>query len=335
MGQKLMAESERFAAIVADLDAAMLPVAGFSIIRELQADEFASRLHDTVVAQPLLFAIQVAVTTLLKEQGIQPAAVIGHSVGEVAAAWAAGELDLGQAIRVICTRSTAQGMTCGTGRMAAVGLSETAMKDALAELGDGLDVEIAGINSPDNVTISGSINDLERIGAHLEPRGVFFRLLDLDYAFHSRQMDPIEARLAESLADLSPVPSSGAAFVSTVTGGVLDGAALDADYWWRNVRQPVRFAEAMAKLVDLGCRVFVEIGPHAILQRYIGECLKVANVQGRVLPSLRKDDAGIQRLQETALCIHLLAEIPRLDVHFSVSGRHVCLLNYPWQCECY
>ncbi len=291
MGQKLMAESERFAAIVADLDAAMLPVAGFSIIEELLADGATSRLHDTVVAQPLLFAIQVAVTTLLKEQGIQPAAVIGHSVGEVAAAWAAGALDLGQAIRVICTRSTAQGMTCGTGRMAAVGLSETAMKDALAELGDGLDVEIAGINSPDNVTISGSISDLERIGAHLEPRGVFFRLLDLDYAFHSRQMDPIEARLAESLADLSPVPSCGATFVSTVTGGLLDGAVLDADYWWRNVRQPVRFAEAMAKLVDLGCRVFVEIGPHAILQRYIGECLKASDVQCRVLPSLRKDDA--------------------------------------------
>ena len=333
MGQKLMAESERFAAIVADLDAAMLPVARFSIIEELQADGSASRLHDTVVAQPLLFAIQVAITTLLKEQGIQPVAVIGHSVGEVAAAWAAGELDLGQAIRVICTRSTAQGMTRGTGRMAAVGLSETAMKDALAELGDGLDVEVAGINSPDNVTISGSLNDLERIGTHLEPRGIFFRLLDLDYAFHSRQMDPIEALLAESLADLSPVPSGGATFVSTVTGGLLEGAVLEADYWWRNVRQPVRFAEAMAKLVDLGCRVFVEIGPHAILQRYIGECLKVANVQGRVLPSLRKDDDGIQRLQEAVLCIHLLAEIPRLDVYFPVPGRHVRLPNYPWQRE--
>ncbi len=333
MGQKLIAESKRFAAIIADLDGAMQSIAGFSIIDELQADESVSRLHDTLVAQPLLFAIQVAVTTLLKEQGIQPAAVMGHSVGEVAAAWAAGALDLGQAMRVIGARSTAQGLTRGTGRMAAVALSETAMHSVLTELGDGLGVEIAGINSPDNVTISGNFDDLERIGAHLETRGVFFRLLDLDYAFHSRQMDPIEAKLAESLADLSPVPTSGATFVSTVTGGVLDGAVLDADYWWRNVRQPVRFAEAMAKLADLGCRVFVEIGPHAILQRYIGECLKVANVQGRALPSLRKDDDGIQRLQEAALCIHLLAEIPRLDVYFPVPGRHVRLPNYPWQRE--
>ncbi|MDD5177473.1 MAG: SDR family NAD(P)-dependent oxidoreductase [Sterolibacterium sp.] len=333
MGQKLMVESERFAAIVADLDAVMLPVAGFSIIHELQAEEPASRIQDTVVAQPLLFVIQVAVTTLLKEQGIQPAAVIGHSVGEVAAAWAAGVLDLDQAIRVICARSAAQGLTRGTGRMAAVGLSETAMHSVLEELGDELDVEIAGINSPDNVTISGNLDDLERIGAHLEHRGVFFRLLDLDYAFHSRQMDPIEARFAQNLADLAPVSSSKAAFVSTVTGDVLDGTALGAGYWWRNVRHPVRFADAMAKLVDLGCRVFIEIGPHAILQRYIGECLKAANVQGRVLSSLRKDDDGIQRLQEAALRVHLLAETPRLGVYFPVSARHVDLPNYPWQRE--
>lgn len=333
MGQKLMAESERFATIVADLDAVMLPVAGLSIIDELQADESASRLHDTVVAQPLLFTIQVALTLFLREQGIEPTAVTGHSVGEVAAAWAAGALDIDQAIRVICARSAAQGLTRGTGRMAAGGLSETAMKGALAELGDGLDVEIAGINSPDNVTISGSVDDLERIGAYLEPRGVFFRLLDLDYAFHSRQMDPIEARFAQNLADLAPVSSSKAAFVSTVTGDVPDGTALGAGYWWRNVRHPVRFADAIAKLVDLGCRVFIEIGPHAILQRYIGECLKAANVQGRVLSSLRKDDDGIQRLQEAALRIHLLAETPRLDAYFPIPGRYVLLPNYPWQRE--
>jgi phthiocerol/phenolphthiocerol synthesis type-I polyketide synthase C len=333
MGQKLMAESERFAAIFADLDAVMLPVAGFSIIEELQADESVSRLYDTVVAQPLLFAIQVAVTTLLKDQGIQPAAVIGHSVGEVAAAWAAGVLDIDQAIRVICARSAAQGLTRGMGRMAAVGLSETAMHSVLEELGDELDVEIAGINSPGSVTISGNLDDLERIGAHLEYRGVCFRPLDLDYAFHSRQMDPIETRLAQSLGELVPVSSNGPIFVSTVTGDVLDGTALGADYWWRNVRHPVRFADAMAKLVDLGCRVFIEIGPHAILQRYIGECLKSANEQGRVLHTLRKDGDGIQRLREAALRVHLLAETPRLDAYFPIPGRYVRLPNYPWQRE--
>ena len=332
MGQTLIAESERFAAIVADIEVEMLPIAGFSIIEELQADEPASRLADTVIAQPLLFAIQVALTLWLREQGIEPVAVTGHSVGEVAAAWAAGALDLDQAIRVICARSAAQGLTRGAGRMAAVGLSETAMHSVLEELGDKLDVEIAGLNSPNNVTISGSLDDLQRIGARLEPRGIFFHLLDLDYAFHSRQMEPIETPLAQSLDDLAPVSSDGAAFVSTVTGDALDGAALGADYWWKNVRHPVRFAEAMTKLVDLGCRVFIEIGPHAILQRYIGECLKAANVQGRMLHSLRKDGAGIQRLREVALAVHCLTK-PRLDAYFPVPGRYVRLPNYPWQRE--
>ena len=333
MGRQLLAESGRFAAILDDLDARIEPLAGFSIIAELQAPEEASRLDDTTVAQPLLFAIQVALTICLREQGVHPKAVCGHSVGEVAAAWAAGPLDLEQAVRVICMRSVAQGLTRGTGRMAAVAMSAVAMQDALAEMGAGADVEIAGINSPGNITISGSLPDLERIGARLEARGIFFRLLDLDYAFHSRQMDPIEPRLVESLAGLAPCGTGQAVYVSTVTGDVLEGTVLDADYWWRNVRQPVRFAEATAKLVELGCRVFVEIGPHAILQRYIGESLKAAEVDGRVLPTLRKNDDGWARLQEAALRMFLLANKPDLSIHFPEPGRHVCLPNYPWQRE--
>lgn len=335
MGKQLLAESERFAAILADLDARMGPLAGLSVIAELQAPVGESRLDDTSVAQPLLFALQVALTICLREQGIFPKAVSGHSVGEVAAAWAAGALDLEQAIRVICMRSAAQGWTRGAGRMAAVALSEAAMQDMLTDMGAGVNVEIAGINSPGNVTISGSLADLERIGVELESRGIFFRLLDLDYPFHSRQMDPIETRLLESLAGLVPGDAVAATFVSTVTGDVLEGAELDARYWWRNVRQAVRFSEATAKLVELGCRHFVEIGPHAILQRYIGESLKAAKVEGRVLPMLRKSDDGWVRLREAALRILLLASKPDLSVHFPAPGRHVSLPNYPWQRERY
>lgn len=333
MGKQLLAESERFAEILEGLDRSIEPLAGFSIITELQAPEEVSRLDDTTIAQPLLFAIQVALTTCLREQGIHPKAVCGHSVGEVAAAWAADVLDLEQAIRVICMRSAAQGLTRRTGRMAAVALSEAAMKDLLAEMDPALDVEIAGVNSPANITISGSLADLERIGIQLEANGIFFRLLDLDYAFHSRQMDPIQSQLMESLAGLAPCETNQIAFVSTVTGDVLEGTELDADYWWRNVRQPVRFAEATTRLAELGCRVFVEIGPHAILQRYIGESLKAAKIDGRVLPTLRKSDDGLARLQEAALCMLLLANKPDLSIHFPVPGRHVCLPNYPWQRE--
>ncbi len=333
MGLRLMAESPAFADILAELDARMQPIADFSLLAVLQATGEASRLDDTVVAQPLLFAIQVAITRLLKAQGIEPQAVAGHSVGEVAAAWACGALDLDAAIRVIVARSRAQGETRGTGRMAAVGLSVEAMQAVMAELGEALDITIAGINSPKNLTLSGSLADLERVQSHLAPKGVFFRLLDLDYAFHSRQMDPIRVPLLTSLAGLEPRVAAGTAFVSTVTGGALDANQLGAEYWWRNVREPVRFSEAIATLGELGCRSFIEIGPHAILQRYIGECLQAAEIKGRVLPTLRKEADGWNTLVETALRAHLLAEQPTLGVYFPQPGRRVQLPNYPWQRE--
>jgi len=333
MGRSLLAESPRFAGILAEIDAAMRPVTGFSLLEELQAERADAGFDDTTVAQPLLFAIQVAVTTLLREQGVEPAAVTGHSVGEVAAAWASGALDLEQAIRVICARSRAQGLTRGTGRMAAVGMSKSAVEQAMADLGGDLDVEIAGINSPNNVTLSGSLEGLRRIQELVEPTGVFFRLLDLDYAFHSRRMDCIEGDISEWIEGLEPSLPGRTVFVSTVTGEVVDGASLDAGYWWRNVREPVRFADAVAKLAGLGCRVFVEIGPHAILQRYICECLTVAGIKGRVLPTLRRNDDGLQRIIESALRTHLLADRPRLQAYFPRPGRRIRLPNYPWQRE--
>jgi phthiocerol/phenolphthiocerol synthesis type-I polyketide synthase C len=331
MGRHLLAESPRFAELLADLDARMQPRAGFSLLAELQADAATSRLDDTAVAQPLLFALQVAVTQLLKEQGIEPAAVNGHSVGEVAAAWAAGALDLDQAIRVIVARSRAQGLTRGMGRMAAVGLSADATLEVLADF-DG-EITLAGINSPHNVTLSGKLSALEALRATLEPNGVFFRLLDLDYAFHSPAMDGIEERLRRDLNDLSPVAKGGATFVSTVTGGVLEGTALDGGYWWRNVREPVAFEQATRTLLGLGCRVFVEIGPHAVLQRYLQETVKSAGIKARVLPTLRREADGWHPLQETALRIHLLAQKPNLSPYFPHPARRVRLPNYPWQRE--
>ena len=336
MGRALLDGSKRFAEIIASLDAAMQPLAGFSLIEELLADGDRARLDDTVVAQPLLFAIQLALTQMLKEQGVAPSAVAGHSVGEVAAAWAAGALTLEQAIRVICMRSSAQGATRGTGRMAALALSAPALDKILDELGGPFDIEIAGINSPGNITLSGKLEDLERIAAHAKKvEGVFCTLLDLDYAFHSTRMDPIRERLIESLEGLEPAAPDAACprFVSTVTGGLLDGAALGADYWWRNVREPVRFADGVAALADLGCRVFIEIGPHAILQRYLSECLKAGNIKGRALPTLKKRDDGPDRLADVALRAHLLADPPDLSAHFPHQGRPVRLPNYPWQRE--
>lgn len=332
MGLRLLAESTRFADILNDLDVRMEPVAGFSVLTELQATGESSRLNDTVVAQPLLFAIQAAATLLLREQGVEPTAVAGHSVGEVAAAWASGAFDLDTAIHVIVARSQAQGETRGTGRMAAVGMSASAMQSVLDDLNTS-DMTIAGLNSPNSITLSGSLEDLVRVQSYLDTKGIFFRLLDLDYAFHSQHMDIIQDRLLAALAGLKPASTDAAAFVSTVTGAVLDGSCLDANYWWRNVREPVRFADAIAVLAQLGCRVFIEIGPHAILQRYVSESLAAVEIKGRVLPLLRKEADGWSRIVDTALRAQLLTASPDFTAYFAHAGAHVRLPNYPWQRE--
>ena len=331
MGQRLLGESPRFVELLAEVDSVLQPLSGFSVRAELESE--ASRLDDTTVAQPLLFAMQVTITQLLRERGVQPLLVLGHSVGEVAAAWCAGALDLEQAARLICARSAAQGLTKGSGRMAAVALSAAEAEACIEALGAALEVEIAGINSAGNVTLSGSLADLETLGAELTAKGVFYRLLDLDYAFHSRRMDPIEQPLRESLAELVPTSSSGVHFVSTVTGEQLSTERLDAGYWWRNVREPVQFARGVERAIALGGGCFIEIGPHAILQRYLGEGLKSANRVGRVLPTLRRDDDGPERIEEAALRAHLLAEPPNLTAYFPAVGRRVALPNYPWQRE--
>ncbi len=333
MGRSLLAESPRFADLMTALDRDMLPHTGFSVLHELQADDATSRLDDTVVAQPLLFAMQLALTQLLADQGIKPDAVVGHSVGEVAAAWAAGGLDRAKAIRVISARSQAQGLTRGRGRMAAVALSAEKLREHLAVLGLDGELELAGINSPRNVTVSGALDALKKLQSHLKTQGVVFRLLGLDYAFHSRQMDPVKAALAQSLQGFVPAQSAYLPFVSTVTGGVLEASALDADYWWRNVREPVQFASAVEALIEQGCRVFVEIGPHAILQRYVSESLVAASMPGRVLPTLKKGDDGVSRLNDSVMRVHLLSRHTATDRYFQIAGRFADLPNYPWQRE--
>lgn len=331
MGRRLFDESARFAELMRELDSRIYPVAGFSVLSELMAEGESSRLDDTVIAQILLFAMQVALTQLLWEKGVSATVVLGHSVGEVAAAWACGALNLDVAIRVIVARSRAQGATRGTGRMAAVGLSPQVAQSLLDEMG--ADAVIAGVNSPNNVTLSGSLTDLQRLEALLNSKGVFFRLLDLDYAFHSDRMEPIREALISDLSSLEPNPETTTKFISTVTGSLLKGEDLGASYWWRNVREPVQFAEAVSNATKLGCRIFIEIGPHAILQRYIGECLSSAGIKGRVLPTLKKENDGCLALSETILRTHLLVPRPKYEAFFPVPGRFVRLPNYPWQRE--
>ena len=323
MAADLLAAEPVFRAAVDEADAALAPHLGWSVAKEL-AEPDPARWRRTEVAQPALFAVQSGLTAVLRAAGVRPAVVLGHSVGEVAAAHAAGALSLEQAALVIAERGRVQGATAGGGRMAAVGLGESAARAALARHGGAL--ELAGVNGERDVTVAGDADALAALGAELAEAGVFFRELDLDYAFHSRAMDPIAAPLRAALAGLAPT-AARVPFVSTVTGSPLPGGELTGGYWWRNVREPVRFAEAVAHVLAERADILVEIGPHPVLGPYL------RRTDACHVPTLRRAGDGPREL--AAAVAALLAAGGEVDwsVHFPRAGRVVDLPAYPWQRE--
>ncbi len=327
MASDALDRSPAFRAALDAADAALRAPLGWSVAERLRTAD-AVAMRDTSVAQPLLFAIQVAMVMALRTAGVQPDACMGHSVGEVAAAWAAGALTLDQASRVIAVRSRLQAQTAGTGRMAVLGLDAEAAAAAL----DGTGIEVAARNSRGATTIAGPEEELLALGARAKEAGWPFTMLDLDYAFHSGAMDPIRDALARDLADLSPNPAT-LPFVSTVAGGPADGTTLDADYWWQNVRAPVRFAEAAAHLVASGVRVFIEVGPQPVLQAYLHDALAVADATGRVLPTLSRRAASADPVLLTAGRAHAAGCDIRRAPAFSGPRRINGLPAYPWQRE--
>ncbi|HEY4353510.1 MAG TPA: beta-ketoacyl synthase N-terminal-like domain-containing protein, partial [Paraburkholderia sp.] len=336
MGKQLYAEDEVFRAALDEVDALWRADGSDSLVGVLRAGASAEWLAATENAQPLLFAIQVGITRVLEGRGISFDAVVGHSVGEIAAAWASGVLTLTEAVRVIRIRSSAQGLTRGTGRMAAAGIGESAARELIARLGLMETVELAGTNSAEAVTLAGSFEGLAAISASLVANGSFFRLLDLDYAFHSSRMDPIEPVVRAGLADLAPREGTKH-YVSTVTGDTLSGTALDAGYWWRNIREPVRFGEALTRLAETGVRVFIEIAPHSILHHYVKQTLASLNLAGAIVPTLKRHHDSAQMLAHSTLSA--VAHGARVDldrfVPVASQGSHAALPTYPWQRERY
>ncbi len=290
MGRALLDEP-LFADSLREIDAHFAPLAGYSLTDELAGRNGAARYALTEVAQPALFAIQVGITRLLQHHGFSPIVVAGHSVGEVAAAWAAGALTLRDAIELIHRRSALQATTRGAGQMCAVALDAAATEALLrAELLQG-ELVIAGINSPHAVTLAGPAAALDAFEARLRADGIQHKRLALDYAFHSPAMDGTRQAILDALREL-PRHSTSIPFVSAVSGGTLPGSALDAQYWWQNIRQPVLFEAAINQLIADGINIFVEIGPHPILRGYINDCCARTQHPATILATLsRKHDS--------------------------------------------
>ncbi len=332
MGRAALEASAAFRAAVEMVDDTLRPRLGWSVAELIAGGVAAERVARTDIAQPMLFAIQVGIVEALRAAGVTAGGFLGHSVGEIAAAWAAGALSLAEAGHVVVARSRSQQRTQGAGRMAALALDGDAARSFLAELDSS--AEIAAFNAARSVTLSGSGAEIDRLALEAHRRNLWFRRLDLDFAFHSRSMDPIREELLASLAGLASRPPA-ARLVSSVTGTVVETGGLDADHWWRNIRNPVRFAAATAALIGEGYRIFVEIGPNAILHSYLSDGLRGAEAEGRVIATLSRSDGDGDPFPTIAARCYVagydLAAAPGFDGPADPRG----LPLYPWQRQRY
>ena len=325
MAQGLLATEPVFREALERCEAAMRPLVDWSLTVELAANESQSRLKDIDVIQPTLFAIEVALAELWKSWGIKPDAVVGHSMGEVAAAHVAGALTLEDAARIICQRSKLLRRVSGKGAMAVVELSIEQARTALAGYEDRLSIAVS--NSPRSTVLSGDPTALEEVLKALRVQNVFCRPVKVDVASHSPQMDPLRADLLKALEGLQPRPASTPIY-STVTDTASDGSTFDANYWTQNLRQPVLFSNAVRRLAKEGNTVFIEMSPHPILLSAIeggglGEVLTVASLR-------REEDEGAAMLGSVGA---LYAAGYAIDWRqlYPAGGRHVRLPRYPWQ----
>jgi phthiocerol/phenolphthiocerol synthesis type-I polyketide synthase C len=330
MGRDALRTNAAFRAAVEEVDELLRPELGWSVTELLESGVDRDALARADVAQPLLFAVQVGIVQALADIGIRAAAHLGHSVGEIAAAWGSGALSLADAGRVVVVRSRHQEQTRGAGRMMAVALTHDTARDILAELHSS--AEIAAVNATRSVTLSGSIEEIQRLEAEFQHRDIGFRSLDLDFAFHSRAMDPFHEDLLADLGGLASRPPE-ARLVSTVSGHIVEAEALDAEYWWRNVRHPVQFADAVSRLIGEGYRIFLEVGPRAILQSYLTDGLRSAEVQGRVLASLSREQDGGDPFPAIAAHCHAAGHDWTSSPSFDGPTDPRGLPLYPWSRE--
>ncbi|MEA2632317.1 MAG: hypothetical protein QOE66_2536, partial [Chloroflexota bacterium] len=330
MGRALLREEPVFRAAIERCDAIVRRLGPWSLLDELTAHEADSRIEVTAIAQPCLFALQVGLGALWASWGVRPSALVGHSVGEVAAAHLAGVLELEDAVRVIYQRGRCMERASRLGRMLAAGVSPEQAHGLI----DGCAgrVALAAVNSPASVTLSGESGPLEEIARQLDVRGVFWRFLKVQYAFHSAQMDPVRDALLDALEGIRPRPATLPLF-STVSGRRIEGPELGPEYWWRNVRQTVRFADGLGHLIEEGADTVVELSPHPVLASAIAECFEQQGKRGTVLPSLRRGEDERATMLRSLGNLHAPGHPVDWTGVFGSPQRFVRLPLYAWQRE--
>ncbi|MFF0885053.1 SDR family NAD(P)-dependent oxidoreductase [Streptomyces sp. NPDC003456] len=309
MGSALLEQSDAFRDTVTACDAALRPYTGWSVLERLRGEHSGSLpLERLDVVQPVLFAMYVALAAAWRSLGLEPAAVVGHSQGEVAAAVVSGALTLDEGARIVALRSRALQSDGGGGEMAVVELPVAEVQERIAPYGEAL--SIAAVNTGRWTVISGDTDAIEDVLIELDDEDVSCGKLNAACASHSAHMDPLLPGLRAEFAVLRP-QHTAVPFYSTVTGGPLDGSGLDADYWCRNLREPVRLDLTQARLLDDGYDVFVEVSPSPVLVMPLTD--GCADADGLVVPSLQRGHGDPGELLRTLALLH----VQGLDVDWS------------------
>ncbi|WP_456318644.1 type I polyketide synthase [Actinokineospora bangkokensis] len=317
MARDLAAGSTAFAARFAECGAALAPFVDWSLDEVVDDADLLERVD---VVQPALWAVMVSLAEVWRSWGVEPAAVVGHSQGEIAAAVVAGALSLEDGARVVALRSQVLRRLAGRGGMVSVAAGVEAVRERIDAFGARLSV--AAINGPSAVVVSGEHDALDELIATCEADGVRAKKVPVDYASHSAQVDELRDEL---LAVLEPVrPQVGSVPVySTLTGAVEDGSVMGAGYWFDNLRSTVEFAAAVERLVADGFGTFVECSPHPVLTMALPE-------EVIAVGSLKRDDGGLERMLLSLGEAVVRGVTPDWDAVVP-GGRRVDLPTYPFQ----
>ncbi|HYH96004.1 type I polyketide synthase, partial [Hyalangium sp.] len=330
MGRGLLAAEPVFREELERCDAAFRPHLGWSVREALHAEDLAERLERTEVLLPLLFSVQVAQVALLRSWGVEPDAVVGHSLGEAMAAHVAGMLTREDAARLVCLRTAAVASMVGKGGVALVELPREEVPPYLEGYAGRL--AVAAENGPKNTLVAGEKEALAELLVRLEQRGIFCRRVRMGFASHSPQMEGPAAELRKKLAGLRPRPGD-VRMLSTVTGEWVEDSELTAEYWGRNLREPVRFWSAVKRLAREGYGTLIEVSPHPVLTPLIEEALGALPTPATIWPTLRRGEDEPGAMLEVIGRLYASGHTVDFQQLYPSGGEVVPLPAYPWQHE--
>lgn len=292
------------------------------------ADSDSALVNRTDYTQPALFAVEYALAELVKSWGIVPHAAIGHSLGEIAAACVADVMTLEDAMRLVIARGALMHGLPGGGAMVAIFAEEAVVRELIDKVAP--EITVAAMNGPLNTVVSGERDALRMLTAELDRQNISYRELQISNGFHSPRTEPILDDF-EDVAEQVKHNAPKLPLVSNLTGELMSGAP-DKTYWRQHLREAVRFGDGMLALGELGCRTFLEIGPHPVLLPMAQVCLGARGKSATWIATLDRNKSDVSSVTEMLVALYLAGHnVNWTAVHADASWRRIPLPTYPFQ----